>query len=82
MKSNPDIVLHLKHTLELALLASCEENIDYVYPYALFLISWNASENQITQRESVYLKRSLETYYNKLKRFEIIARDIDRSLIV
>lgn len=82
MKSNPERVLYLKHTLELALVASCEENIDYVYPYALFIISWNASENQITQRESVYLKHSLETYYNKLKKFESLARDIDRSLIV
>lgn len=82
MKSNPDRVQSIKYSLELALLASSAENIDYKYPYAVFIINWKASENEITRRESDYLKHSIEKYYKKLKKFDIIARDIDRSLIV
>lgn len=82
MESNPDRVQFIKYSLELALLASTAENIDYVYPYAVFVINWNTSGNEITRRESDYLKNSIQKYYNKLKDFDILARDIDRSLIV
>lgn len=82
MKSNPDRMLYLKHTLELALIASSENNIDLVYHYSIYLIHWNLSENQITQRESVYLQSVVETYYKKLKKFAKLACGIDRSSIV
>lgn len=82
MNSNLDYFLYLKHTLELALLASSRENIDQVYFYSLYLIHLSKSEKKITEQESIYLSIVIEIYYNKLKKFEKLACGIDRSLIV
>lgn len=73
---------NLRHTLELALLASSSEKLNQVFFHSRYLIELNRNEKRIREPEANFLEIFIEAYYNKLRKFELIAREIDRSSIV
>lgn len=82
MRTNQDRLFEFKQIMELALIASSDENIEQVYNYNIYLIHCNLSEKTINKQETFLLLKLNEKYYNKLKKFAKLACGIDRSLIV